>query len=261
VFAQLNRLTPLDQVIMRCAMVDAAPAKKVPFYRTFWFWAFVVGVIFLAAIRGCTRHIPDPPKVLGAVPEWNLVSQDDQPFGSANLKGHVYVVGFFFSSCVTICPHLQQAMKSLQDRYEKDGLAIRLVSISVDPEADEPEVLTQYGKAIGADFERWTFITGEEKAVRGLVVDGFRTFMGEKEELPERPGVFDVGHGGRLILVDADGNARGHYEVLQQSDDARAWSVDEQGVDEIFHRSKHVLRATQQAPGTAFSCSMSTGLR
>ncbi len=225
-----------------------------------WLWAFVLGAVFLTSIRDSMRHVPDPPKVVGEVPEWSLVGHDGEPFGSAQLSGDVYVVGFFFSTCVTICPALQQAMKKLQDRFEIHELPVRLVSITVDPDNDTPEVLTEYGKTLGADLDRWTFVSGEEAKVRSVIVDGFATFMGEKAPVEERPGVFDVGHGGRLILVDGDGNVRGHYEVLTRSDDARVWAMDELGVDEVFHRARRTVQAARQGSRDTFSCSMGTGL-
>jgi len=185
-------------------------------------------MITVTLIRPCTRRIPDPPPVLGELPAFSLTDQDGKDFGSADLRGNVYVVTFFFTSCVTICPKVLKAAKALQDRYKRAELDIRLVSITVDPENDSPARLRKFGEEYGADFSSWTFLTGSRPELESLIVDGFKTYMGEREEGAD--GLMDIGHGSRFVLVDEAGGVRGHYEISPL------------GSDEVFHRSQHVLR-------------------
>ena len=46
------------------------PVEEWPWYKSPYLWAFVFGIVFLTLIRPCTRHVPDPPAPLGAVPAW-----------------------------------------------------------------------------------------------------------------------------------------------------------------------------------------------
>jgi len=206
----------------------------VPFYRNIWFWLFVGGILGVTAVRPFTRHVPDAPAVKTHVPAFELVDQNGEPFNNDSLTGNVYVVSFFFTSCVTLCPQVMAAMKKLQDRYEKMDVDVRLLSVTVDPDNDTPDVLKAHAQKIGADLGRWTFLTGDYEAIQKLVVTGFKSHMGQAEV--SDAGVMDIGHGARFVLVDNKGGIRGNYETT------------ELGLDEIYHRSTHVLRDLKRNP-------------
>jgi protein SCO1/2 len=193
-------------------------------------WAFVIGVITLTLMRPLLRRVPEPPPVIGEVPQFTLVDSRGEPFGSDDLRDRVYVANFFFTSCRSICLPMMQAVARLDERYRANGVeGIQIVSISVDPDTDTPEVLREYGEKIGADPAHWTLLTGDLEKIETLVVEGFKTALGDKEETGG--GFFDIAHSGKLVLVDGDGKIRGYYDH------------DETGRDEIFHRSRHVRDA------------------
>jgi len=112
------------------------------------------------------------------LPSFELVNQDGQAFGSQDLKGKPYVASFFFTSCVTICPKILGAMSSLQTRFAHEKLDIQLVSLTVDPDTDTPEKLKAAGQKMGADFTKWTFLTGTKDQLKEVIVGGFKTFVG-----------------------------------------------------------------------------------
>ncbi len=203
--------------------------------RSPYLWGFVIGIVTLTLIRPLLRHIPEPPPVLSELPEFSLVGVDGKPFGSAELRGQVYVVNFFFTSCRSICPAIMKGMARLQDGFAARNIAgIRLVSISVDPERDTPEVLGAYGKELGVDPLRWTLLTGDPETVRRLVVDGFKTPLAAPA--PEAPGPIDIAHTGKLVLVDGLGRIRGYYDS------------NELGLDEVYNRAQHVLSQERETP-------------
>ena len=156
--------------------------------RSPFFWAFLAGIVTLTALRPLLRHVPEPPPVLATLPDWSLVDADGRPFGSRELHGQVYVVSFFFTQCRSICPAIMRGMARLAEGFDKNGVTgVRLVSISVDPEHDTPEVLKEYARGIGANPARWTLVTGDPARVRALVVDGFKTPMVRAATAPPEP--------------------------------------------------------------------------
>ena len=212
--------------------LDAPPEGSRSVLRNPYVWAFFAGIVLLTLIRPLMRHEPAPPPVLSPLPEYRLVASDGRPFGSAELAGQVYVADFIFTRCPSICPKLTGAMARLQRRYDEAGVdGIRLVSISVDPDYDTPERLRAYGEAHGIDPRRWTLLTGELEEIRELVVGGFRTPLGEPD--PEG-NLIDIAHSTRFVLVDGDGGIRGYYDS------------DADGLDEIYHRSQHILRESRR---------------
>jgi len=214
-------------------MSSEAPAVKTPWYRNPWVVAGIAGMITIPLLRPLMRQVPDPPPIEGNLPsDWQLIDQDGNPFGSADLEGETWVANMFFTSCPSVCPPLMQAAKELHDWYERTGIPVRQVSVSVDPNNDTPERLRAYGEELGVDFERWTLLTGDEAEIRRLVVDGFMTAMGDPEAPPEPgadPNLIDISHSAKLIIVDRSGGLRGYYENT------------ETGIDEVYHRSQHVL--------------------
>jgi protein SCO1/2 len=196
--------------------------------RNPYLWAFVVGCLTVTLMRPLLRREPPPPPVLGQVPKFSLVGADGRPFGSEDLRGHVYVASFFFTRCPSICPTLMKDLARLQDRFRREGLdTIRLVTITVDPEHDTPQELGTAGEHYGVDPARWILLTGPRPAIRDLAIGGFQVALGEAENA--EGGLFDIAHTGKLLLVDASGALRGYYDT------------GDLGVDEVFWRSKRVV--------------------
>ena len=199
-----------------------------------WHIAIVVGLIAIPASRSCTRFEPPPPPVISSLPSFELRDAATRSaFGSTHLKGSVWVAGFVFTTCPTTCPGVTRAMRALQRRYVAEQVPVKLVSFSVDPEFDTPDKLMAYAQKYKADLTSWHFLTADSsKAMEAVVSGGFRTMMGEKKQIDG--GMFDIAHTTKLALVDWEGNIRGYY-----ANDAR-------GLDELFHRSQHVLRQQRE---------------
>ncbi|RLB48118.1 MAG: SCO family protein [Deltaproteobacteria bacterium] len=164
------------------------------------------GMILATLAFGCgDEALPD----LGSIPEMSLIDQNGQAFDRSDLEGRTSIVDFVFTRCPAICPLLSQKMAHLQQRYEGAGDDVQLVSISVDPEYDTPEVLLEYAGQYRADPARWRLLTGDADDVNRIVVSGFRQAMGEPERTAE--GGVDVMHSSHFVLVDRTATIRGFY--------------------------------------------------
>jgi protein SCO1 len=142
------------------------------------------------------------------VPPFELIGQDGGPFGSKDLAGRVWVASFIFTQCETVCPTITRQMARIQGRTRNLEPAFHLVSITVDPEFDDPARLAAYARAHRASPRMWTFLTGSVGAVRETVVRGLRVSI---ESHPERPHG-GSSHGTNLVLVDGEGRIRGYYD-------------------------------------------------
>lgn len=204
------------------ANTDTAPFWKNPFL-----WAALIGMVALPLMRPFLRRVPKPPPVINALPAFSLVDHNGKKFTLETMKGKVYVVDLFFTRCRSICLQLTHYMKRLQDRLDRAKSPVRLLSITVDPGFDTPDKLKAYGQKYKINFRRWSMVTGPKAIVHKLVKKGFLTALGPKKK---DAGVFDIAHSGKLILVDQEGKVRGYYKASPM------------GVDEVFHRAKHVLK-------------------
>lgn len=207
--------------------------RALRWYQNPWVWGVIFGLLFIPLIRPLTRRVPDPPPVMGQLPAFSLTDQEGEAFGTEQMQGDVWVVGFFFTSCRTVCPRILAAMSSLQEKYVTFGHDVRLLAVTVDPSTDTPQILAAKAAEVGAEPGVWTFVTGDEPQIRALVEGGFATAVGERE-IDGGTGLVDIAHTEKLVLVDWLGQIRGYY------------SIDELGLDEVYHRSRHVLRERKQ---------------
>lgn len=175
------------------------------------FWLIVAAAIFSWSIAWSLRtRLPPPLPVLAELPRFALTDQEGRPFGTQELEGRVWAAGFIFTRCPTVCPRVTARMARVQGRTRQLAPAFHLVSFSVDPAFDTPERLAAYARAHRASPRMWTFLTGDEPAVKEAVVGGMKIAM-ERQTGPD--GRFEgVLHGSALVLVDQRGRVRGYYD-------------------------------------------------
>lgn len=175
-----------------------ASAQRSPLERTLWVALVLVLVLVVAAgvYRLVFRPAPARLPVLAEVPDFALIDSAGLPVGARDLEGQIWIADFIFTRCGGICPILSSNFAMLQGRL---GSGVTLVSISVDPTHDRPEVLRAYGRRFSADPARWRWLTGERDAVHRLVRDGFH--LSVAEDASQRPEDL-VTHSDRFVIVD-----------------------------------------------------------
>ena len=170
-----------------------------------------LGLLLLALLAlGCTKRSAEDVPVLGSLPAFSLVDQDAEAFTRESMEGQISVSAFVFTHCRSTCPRLTAHMKGLQSRISDVGSA-QLVSVSVDPRNDTPEVIKAYMAENGLDERNWHFVTGEEAEIRRVVVEGFRVGLGDEES--EAAGADDIMHSNSFVLVDEQARVRGYYRA------------------------------------------------
>lgn len=160
------------------------------------------------------------PAPLWPIPEWTLIDQNNAPFGSAQLRGKVYVTNFIFTRCPSSCPRLTRKMAALTARLRSSGDRVHFVSFSVDPEYDTPAKLKDYGNRFHADWARWHFVTGPFDRVLRAIDHGFRLSSGMSSPGSTSSNEFDpyaLAHSNHFALVDGQSNMRGAYSVEEDS--------------------------------------------
>jgi cytochrome oxidase Cu insertion factor (SCO1/SenC/PrrC family) len=170
---------------------------------------------------------PDPQYAGLAVPPFLLVDQDGRKVDEHLFDDRVTVLDFIFTNCPFACPMMTQAMQELALKLARTP--VRFVSISVDPAHDTPQRLRGYGTERGIDFKEWTFLTGDEEAVRSIATgalkfalqpDPSRTvYLAEGGTMP------NVLHPTQFILVGPDRRVLGIYHS-SDPDDLRKLALD-----------------------------------
>ncbi len=139
---------------------------------------------------------------IGPVPEFELTDQNGKQISNKDYLGKVYVVEFFFSTCPTICPVMNQNMLELQKEFYGNP-EFGIASITINPDYDTPHVLKQHAEELGVKHYNWHFLTGEKDYIHNLSQKGFNLYAGANNKAP---GGFE--HSGSFALVDKDGIIR-----------------------------------------------------
>ena len=207
----------------------------------------VAGLLLLVGRGSLPFRAEQSLQRLGDVPEFVLLERSGQPVTKAHLLGKVWIANVIFTRCAEECPLMSSHMARLQDAFAAEP-DVRLVSITVDPEYDTPEVLAQYAQRFAAKPQRWWFLTGNKAVIYRLVREGFYLGLVDPADAPQSSAVPDTGghawavarfltpgpalahhgehtldqarraitHNTRFVLVDRQGQIRHYYDSTDQ---------------------------------------------
>jgi protein SCO1/2 len=146
-----------------------------------------------------------------SIPPFEFVNQKGKKISSKDVDGKIFVANFFFATCPTICPKMNNQVYRIQEEF-KNNDNIRILSFTVDPESDSVEALAAYAGKMNANDSVWWFLTGNKDSIYALAREGFfvPAAIGEKEN--------DFFHSQNLILVDREKRMRGIYDGLEKAE-------------------------------------------
>jgi protein SCO1/2/putative membrane protein len=176
-----------------------------------WRWGRpLLGLLFLLAAAGPASAAPPPD--LGPVGPFRLTERSGEPITDEDLLGKVWIASFQFTRCSGPCPQVSRTLARLQGELagRRD---LRLVTFTIDPEHDDPETLTRYAQDMGAEPERWLFLTGKEADIHRLARDSFKLHVARRQGQNVTPGTA-LEHSPKLALVDRHGHIRGYFDGL-----------------------------------------------
>ncbi len=169
--------------------------------------AFLAIITASLVLFSCTKNQTQPLPYIGhadivdgdtiypSIPDFAFINQLGDTITNATFSNKAYVVDFFFTSCPTICPKVSNSMLKVQEAFKNDPNLL-LLAHSIDVKRDTVGRLFEYAEKLGADHQKWHFVTGDKMEIYDIADDYFSIAI----ENDEAPGGFD--HSGRLILVD-----------------------------------------------------------
>ena len=170
--------------------------------------------LLVLLLAGCgQRHAP-----LGRfnqLREFQLVERSGRQIGNGDVTGRILAVECFFTSCSAQCLTLAQQMETLQ-RLTAGSRDVLLLSVSVDPRTDTPEVLQRYAAHHNADTNRWLFLTGDKKVVYTFIRQSLLLVATEDNGLAASLGG-GFNHSTKIVLVDQRGLVRAYYDGMDPS--------------------------------------------
>lgn len=171
---------------------------------------FLVGAILFVLTACNSNEIPNAKN--WKMDEFSFIDQEENSFSKSDLKGKVWIADFIFTSCDDVCLPMTANMSKLQKMLKDEGMKnVELVSFSVDPEVDKPNVLKTFGDKFHVDYSNWHFLTGyKQKEIERFAMKNFKTIVVKPENEDQ------VTHGTDFYLVDQDGKIIQYYSGLEK---------------------------------------------
>ena len=167
----------------------------------------IVAVMLLVTFLFKESSTLDDLPISGSVPDFEFTDSNGETITREDMEGKVWVADFIFTTCTMACPIMTGNMNLIHKSF-KDDNNVRIISISVYPEYDTPEVLKEYASRYNANTDRWHFLTGPEESVKNIIKTGFK--IGDYEDI--------IFHSEKFALVDVRGNIRGYYSGMETED-------------------------------------------
>jgi protein SCO1 len=174
----------------------------------------IIAFTCIAAIAGLSsaliwRHTAGPVALATgsyispsrALPDFSLIDQRGQPFGSADLRGSWSMMFFGYTNCPDFCPTTLTTLAALEKRLRASAVPIRpkVIFMSVDAKRDTPEQLAKYVPYFDPEFVGLT-------AASQLSLEAVAAKLGVSVIItPKADGTYTVDHSGAIFVLNPDG--------------------------------------------------------
>lgn len=186
----------LSVIILSLFYNALKPKKQLPIYTP--------AMVNPELVDSLVQH--ENNKLKHTIADFSFKNQNNEIITQNDYEDVIYVADFFFTTCPTICPIMTDNMVWLQEQI-KDMPDVKLLSFSVTPDIDTPEVLRAYADEKGVIDSKWNLLTGDKKEIYYLARQSFlavkTTTVGE---------LYDMVHTENFILVDKNKRIRGFYD-------------------------------------------------
>lgn len=180
-----------------------------------WQLVLVAVMLVVTGFFAVTKKVHKELPAYGQVPAFEFQDQNGRTFSSSVLSNQIWVAGFIFTRCKGPCPMISAEMAELKKRLHYSS-RFSLVSFTVDPEHDTPQVLSEYARSFQRDGKPvWYFLTGAKEKIYELATKTFMQTAAEDSSEKEMNARFM--HGTRIALVDGEGKIRGFYDSQEKN--------------------------------------------
>ncbi|MFD2044808.1 SCO family protein [Ornithinibacillus salinisoli] len=167
-------------------------------------YILVTSFLFLAACNSYNIQTNMSRDVL----PFEFTTQDNETLKLEDLEGKWWIADLIFTNCTTVCSPMTTNMANLQEKMKAEEIDVELVSFSVDPDHDTPEVLKEYAAKHNADLGNWSFLTGYDfQTIKELSIKSFQSSLLEAPE-----GSDQLTHGTSFYLVNPEGEVIKKYK-------------------------------------------------
>lgn len=206
----MRGLRILQGLVLVCILL--IPVLIIMFLRGFGNNEYDLPIFYQNGVENPFRECIFEDSTQHYIPEFTFVNQNGENVGRKDMEGKITIVDFFFTSCPSICPVMSKEMERVNDMFREEP-RVQIMSISIDPEYDTPEILQEYAQKHNATSDKWQFLSGPVDETYQLARCGFILPALDGMGVPD-----DFVHSDKFVLVDEQGRIRGYYSGTNRED-------------------------------------------
>ncbi|NRA11335.1 MAG: SCO family protein [Crocinitomicaceae bacterium] len=150
------------------------------------------------------------------VGDFTFLNQDGKTITSDEVKGKIHVAEYFFTTCKSICPKMNQQMQRIHSQFRRND-DLKILSFTVDPDVDTVDQMKWYANSHGADSKQWHFLTGDKEELYQLARRSYFVLKpAEAQNLGDAGS--DFIHTNNFVLVDRKSRIRGYYDGTSEEE-------------------------------------------
>ena len=123
------------------------------------------------------------------------------------LAGQYVVITMAYSSCGSACPMTMARLRKFDEVLVKGKKKAEIVIVSLDPERDDPQKLSEYHQKQGNGSSSWHLLTGKEEEIRKMSL-----LLGISYQRDQKSG--EINHSNKVLLLDRQGTIVREVEGL-----------------------------------------------
>jgi len=192
----------LSAIILSLFYNALTPVKKLPIYTP--------SMVNAEMVHSTIQHIAN--KKIHRIADFEFTNQNGEKITNKDYDNTIYIADFFFTTCQTICPIMTDNMAWVQNQIQNMD-DVKILSHSVTPEIDTPEVLKAYATKKGVDDKKWNMVTGKKEDIYYIAR---KSYLAVKTGNPSE--LYDMVHTENFVLVDKKKRVRGFYDGTKMED-------------------------------------------
>jgi len=198
------------------------------------------------SMGGSAALVPQPGD---DVPDFSLKNQDGKRIKLSDYRGKSVLITFIYTRCPLpdYCPLMTSNFASIQKELTPNTAVyprVHLLTVTVDPEHDSPDVLRSYGSAIGADFSHWEFGTGTPDQIKQVSTFFGLAYWPDGEQIVHSLRTAIIGGDGKLVRI-YNGNEWKPEQVIRDLKDSIIYTGS--GVVEAVDRETSTIQINHSA--------------
>jgi len=187
-------------------------SKRMLFYIGFFVLLVIGFFIFISYKIPEFAHPKTRP--ISIVQPFSFYNQDGKIVTDKDVAGKVNVVNFFFTTCTSVCPRMNNNLKPIYEQFKNEPDFV-IVSYTCDPSRDSAARLKRYADSMKLNTDKWVFLTGQKDSLYAMAR---HSYMIDDSKTEAQNLETDFLHTQLIALVNKQGEVVKIYDGLKPSE-------------------------------------------